>query len=587
MTEDANVNANRMRRRSLAVTLMLVCALFSGVVIGVMVATYASEPTAPPDSATLQSLRAMLVKNPGSEELKNALRQEDQRVREGYFTHRRRLAVGAWMLLVGLAATVVCARWYASLDPKTPQPSSPAERASVGGYMAQRRRALAAIGGAGVVVLGVGVTFALIGGRPVSAPIPVVKAPPPPSVPQPDASVVYQDNWPRFRGADGTGVVKSGTWPTEWDAATKKGIVYKVPVPSPGNSSPIIWGNRIFLTGATADVQDVMCFERSSGKLLWRTPVSAPRPGFTADDIQVQDPTGYASPTAATDGERVYVTFASADTAALDFDGHVVWARNLGKPDSMYGHSTSLLVDDGKLIVQFDRGMDAEDGLSSMMALDVKTGATVWSTPRPVEASWATPIIIDTGKRKELVANGSPWIMAYDPKDGHELWRCSGMRYDVACSPTFANGLVYITNENAEILAIRPDGTGDVTKTNVVWTGDDGMSDAASPVVDAHYFLQVNSSGRVTCYDALKGGEVWDDLLPCALWASPTLAGGHVYMPGDNGKVYILKLGAKYDLVGTCDLGEPLLATPAFCDGRIYFRGKDDLFCIGTAGETK
>ncbi len=200
MTDDANVNANRMRRRSLAVTLMLVCALFSGIVIGVMVATYAAEPTAPPDSATLQSLRAMLVKNPASEELKDALRQEDQRVREGYFTHRSRLAVGAWMLLVGLAATVVCARWYAALDPKTPQPSSPAERASVGGYMAQRRRTLAAVGGAGVVLLGVGVTFALIGGQPVSAPVPVVKAPPPPSVPQPDASVVYHDNWPRFRG---------------------------------------------------------------------------------------------------------------------------------------------------------------------------------------------------------------------------------------------------------------------------------------------------------------------------------------------------------------------------------------------------
>ncbi len=161
------------------------------------------------------------------------------------------------------------------------------------------------------------------------------------------------------------------------------------------------------------------------------------------------------------------------------------------------------------------------------------------------------------------------------------------MRFDVACSPTFANGLVYITNENAEILAIRPGGTGDVTKANVVWTGDDGMSDAASPIVDEHYFLQVNSSGRVSCYDALKGGEVWDDLLPCALWASPTLADGRAYLPGDNGKVYVLKMGDQYDLLSTCDLGEPLLATPAFCDGRIYFRGKDDLFCVGPTEETK
>ncbi len=240
------------------------------------------------------------------------------------------------------------------------------------------------------------------------------------------------------------------------------------------------------------------------------------------------------------------------------------------------------------MFVQFDRGIEPEDGLSAMMALDVKTGATVWNTPRPVEASWATPIIIDTGKRAELVANGSPWIMAYDPQDGRELWRCSGMRFDVACSPTFANGLVYITNENAKVLAIRPDGTGDVTETNVVWTAEDGMSDAASPVVDERYFLQVEQQRPRDVLRCAKGGEVlWEDLLPCALWASPTLAGGRVYLPGDDGKVHILEMGDRYKLLATCDLGEPLLATPAFCDGRIYFRGKDSLFCVGPAEETK
>ncbi len=583
MAENDTLAATRMRRRSLAVSLMLVCALYSGAVIGVMVATYFAEPAVPPDSPTLQSLRALLVKNPASEELKDALRQEDQRVRQGFFTHRRRLAVGAWMLLVGLAATVVCARWYASLDPKTPRPSSPAERASVQRYLAQRRRTLVAIGGAGGVLLAVGLIFALIGGRPISAPPPAAAAPAAPAVPQPDASVAYHDNWPGFRGPDGTGVVKSGEWPTDWDAAAGRGIAYKTPVPAPGNSSPVLWGNRIFLTGATAERQDVMCFERSSGRLLWRTPVAAPRGGVTADDIQVQEDTGYAAPTPATDGERVYVTFASSDVAALDFDGRVLWARNLGKPESMYGRSTSLLVDGGKVFVQFDRGMEAEDGLSAMMALDSKTGATVWSTPRPVDACWATPILIRAGGRAELVANGAPWIIAYDPESGRELWRCGGMRFDVACSPTFADGLVYVTNENAEVLAIRPDGTGDVTQTNVVWTAEDGMSDAASPVADERYFLQVNSSGRVTCYDAKTGKLLYEDLLPCSLWASPTFAGGRAYLPGDDGKVYILELGDQYKLLATCDLGEPLVATPAFGDGRIYFRGRDSLFCVGPA----
>jgi outer membrane protein assembly factor BamB len=571
------------RRRSLAVALLLVCALFSGVVIGAMIAAYAVGPAVPPDSPTLQSLRAMLVKEPNNEGLKDALRQEDQRVREGYFTQRRRVAAGAWLLLAGLAATVACARWYAALDKRTPRPTPPAERAGVEGYLARRRRTMLAVGGAGVALLALGATFTLIGGPPIPAPTaaPALATAAAPSAPQPAASSRYHDNWPRFRGPDGTGVVPSGEWPTDWDAATGKGIVWKTPVPAPGNSSPVLWGDRIFLTGATAERQDVMCLERRSGRLLWDTPVAAPRAGVTADDIQVQDQTGYAAPTPATDGERVYVTFASSDVAALDFGGRVLWARNLGKPESMYGRSTSLLTGGGKVFVQFDRGMDAEGGLSAMMALDAKTGATVWSTPRPVAACWATPILIQAAGRAELVASGSPWVMAYDPESGRELWRCSGMHSDVACSPTFAGGLVYVTNDQAKVLAIRPDGAGDVSESNVVWTADDGVSDASSPAADEKHFLQVTSSGRVTCYDAKAGKLLWEDLLPCALWASPTFAGGRVYLPGDDGKVYILALADKLDLLATCSLGEPLLATPAFCDGRIYLRGKDSLFCVG------
>ena len=213
-------------------------------------------------------------------------------------------------------------------------------------------------------------------------------------------------------------------------------------------------------------------------------PVTAPRGNVTADDIKVLPETGYAAPTPATDGERVYATYASSDVAAVDFNGKVVWARNLGKPESPYGRASSLLVYKDKVIVQFDRGMEPADGLSALLALDAKTGKTVWSTPRPVRSCWCTPILVPVGEHVEMVANGSPWIMAYDPETGRELWRCAGMASDVACSPTFAGGLVFVTNENAKVLAIRPGGAGDVTRTNVVWSAEDGMSDAASPVAD-------------------------------------------------------------------------------------------------------
>jgi len=402
-----------------------------------------------------------------------------------------------------------------------------------------------------------------------------------PAVARHGETVSFKDDWPRFRGPDGTGVVKSGDWPAKWDAGTGENILWKTAVPAPGNGSPLLWGNRVFLTGADADRQEVLCFERSTGKLLWRTAVDAPRGNVTAADINVLPETGYAAPTPATDGERVYATYASSDVAAVDFDGKVVWARNLGEPESTYGRASSLLVYNDKVIVQFDRGMEPQDGLSALLALDAKTGRTVWSTPRPVRSCWCTPILVPVGEHVELVANGSPWIMAYDPETGRELWRCAGMASDVACSPTFAGGLVFVTNENAKALAIRPGGAGDVTRANVVWSAEDGLSDAASPVADDEFFLQATSSGRITCYASRTGKLLWEHLIGTAFWASPTIAGKLVYLPGDDGKVYILQLADKPVLVAACNLGEPLVATPAFGDGRIYLRGKKSLFCIG------
>ncbi len=381
--------------------------------------------------------------------------------------------------------------------------------------------------------------------------------------------------------------MKPGDWPVKWDAETGENILWKTAVPLPGNSSPVLWGNRLFLTGADADRQEVMCFERGSGKLLWRTAVAAPRGEVKPDDIKVLPETGYASPTPATDGERVYATYASSDVAAVDFDGKVVWSRNLGKPESTYGRASSLLVYKDKVIVQFDRGAEPADGLSALLALDAKTGKTVWSTPRPVRSCWCTPILVPAGERVEIVANGSPWIMAYDPETGRELWRCAGMADDVACSPTFAAGLVFVTNENAKVLAIRPGGAGDVTQTNVAWSADDGMPDAASPVADDRFFLQATTGGRVTCYGAGSGKLLWERLLGCAFSASPTLAGNRAYLPGGDGKVYILDLGDKPAVAAACNLGEPLLATPAFGDGCIYFRGETSLFCVGSKTKTR
>ncbi len=580
--------------RTIAVSLLLTAALFSGVVMGVMIVTRLAEPAVPPDTPTLLTLRAALAQDSSNEVLKEALREEDQQARQDFFTHRRRLAVGAYLLLAGLAATVICARWYASLERKTPRPTPPAEREDADRWLARRRRNIIAVAVVSVAVLVGFLIFGLAGGPPI-APAPFAgQATPqtvaPSAATTPPAESAFKENWPRFRGPDGAGLVKADDWPQKWDAATGENILWKTPVPLPGNSSPVLWGDKLFLTGANAETQEAFCFSRASGKLLWRTPIFAARGDVKAEDIRPLPVTGYASPTPATDGARVYVTFASADIAAVDGDGRVLWARNLGKPenaaDSSYGRATSLLVYKDKVIVQFDRGLEPADGLSVMLALDGRTGRTAWSWPRPVRRCWCTPILITVAGRAELVANGSPWIIAYDPDNGSELWRCSGMKEDVAASPTFADGLVYVTNDHAKVFAIRPaaSGQGDVTATNIVWTAEEGLSDTPSPVCDGRFFLQANSSGQVTCFDAKSGKLFWSEMLDGAVWASPTLAGGRVFAPSENGNVYLFDLAEKFGPVTACKLGEPLLSTPAFADGRIYFRGDKTLFCVGAAG---
>jgi outer membrane protein assembly factor BamB len=324
--------------------------------------------------------------------------------------------------------------------------------------------------------------------------------------------------------------------------------------------------------------------------LLWRTTVAAPGsppPG----EIEVMEDTGYAAPTPATDGERVHAFFATADLVTLDRDGTVLWARNLGTPDNLYGIATSLLFAGDRLIVQFDQGRDPEEGLSVLLALDGRTGTTLWQTPRPVDNSWSTPVLVETDAGLELVTSGDPWVISYDPARGTERWRAQGLRGDVAPSPVVAGGFCVVTNEYATLLAIRLGGTGDVTATHIAWTATDDLSDAPCPVSDGTLLLQVHSSGVVTCYDLVTGELQWDlGELPdgSSIWASPVLVGGDVFLFTEEGTTFRLPLtrsAPEPELVG--QLGENVYGSPAYGDGCIYVRGETHLFCIGDDREDR
>jgi outer membrane protein assembly factor BamB len=469
---------------------------------------------------------------------------------------KRRYEIAAFVFTLALIAAAVVV-WAVAAG--RGEPSQIGVRPSVSGALPSGNRAGVAAKGAEPAVA------------------PDRKGTPPAAVPAGE----FKENWPRFRGPGGMGIVPGGDWPTAWNGANGEGIVWKAEVPSSGKSSPVIWGDRIFLTGSDGKSQDVMCFDRTTGKLLWRKSAEAAREEKEDEPLDVSGDTGYAAPTPATDGTRIYAFFATGDLLAFDFKGNIVWKRNLGSPRNNYGIATSPIIHKNLVIVQFDRGSSAEDGFSAILGIDAETGAEMWRTERPVCNSWATPVCVETKNGFRLFTAANPWVICYDPALGIEQWKADVLTGDVAPSPVYADGFVYVTNQNSQVAAIRADGEGDVTKTHVAWTADKGMPDASSPISDGKYFLQAESSGLVTCYNARNGKLLWEKEFECAFWASPTLAGNTVYLPSADGSTRIFRLGDKFEDVASPGLGEGIYATPAFCDSLICMRGEKHLFCVG------
>jgi len=406
-------------------------------------------------------------------------------------------------------------------------------------------------------------------------------------------SEAFPAEWPRFRGPSGSGVTHHPGIPTSWDGASGRNILWKTPVPLPGNNSPIVWEDRVFLTGATAEKREVYCFDVDSGQLLWQRPVPA-TPEGSGEAPEVMEETGYAAPTTATDGSRVFAIFANGDLVAFDFQGQQLWIRGLGIPDNAYGHASSLAVHGDRLLVQFDQGT-RDDDLSKLLAVDVGTGKTVWEAARKVPNSWTTPIVISVGGADQIITAADPWVIAYEPGSGREIWRAKCLSQDVGPSPVFADGIVYVGNEYSVLSAIRADGRGDVTRSHVLWEGEDGLPDTASPLATSQYVFLLASYGVLTCYDAKTGEMLWDhEFEDVTFTSSPSMVGDLLYVFGEieeegasgqwvkRCRAWVLRpTGEGAEEVGGGGLPEGCVTSPAFRPGRLFIRGHRHLFCIG------
>ncbi len=388
-----------------------------------------------------------------------------------------------------------------------------------------------------------------------------------------------REQWHRFRGPSGAGVSVFTNIPTEWDGETGKGIVWKTPVPLVGHNSPIVWKDRVFLSGATEEKREVYCFNAATGKLLWTGDVPTV-PAVTEAELEIMEDTGYSASTLATDGKRVYAIFVTGDIAAFDFNGRRLWHRNLGVPDNAYGYASSLETYLDRVIVQYDQG-DGSDGKSRLYALNGLTGRAVWEAKREAPNSWTSPILVDVEGQLQLITLTDPWAFANNPDDGSEIWRAECVTGDVAPSPIYGGGLIMAIEPYSQMVAVKPTGKGDVSETHIAWRMEEGGPDICCPVATDEYAYLLDGSGLLLWCSVADGKLVQEHDLRDNFMASPSIVAGKLYVLSQEGVMYISEVGPEYKEVAKSELGETCNASPAFVNGRIYIRGTEHLYCIG------
>ena len=580
MTTERRNPFDSRRRAGVAYAVALGAAIVAGafsLAVGVELVAHwvASQRWDPFDSPMLARMREEALKENFSDAaLVEEIRGYELSLRREYYYRQAFSRWGGWLLLGGVVVFLAAVKYAADCRKEAPKPA--------GGAAPEEapRTASAARWAVGAVALAlVGATVAAI----------VYFVPAPPTEEPTGAAATYPKpeeiarQWPRFRGPGGVATSAYANIPTKWNGKSGEGILWKTPVPLPGRNSPVVWGDAIFLTGATGTKREVYCFDARSGRLRWQRPVETPE-GKAAPPPEVEKAAGYAAPTVVTDGRRVVAIFANGDVAAFDFEGKPLWARSLGVPKNSYGHAASLAMYRNMVLVPYDQGR-VEDRMSRLIALNAATGKTAWEALRPVSNSWATPIVIDAGGAAQVVTAADPWVIAYNPLTGAEVWRAKCLRGDVAPSPVFAGGVVYAVNTGADLVAIRADGRGDVTKSHILWRSPDNLPDVVSPLAGGGLVWTLLMYGTLTCYDARDGRIVYEHDLDAAFWSSPSLVGDSIYLTSEKGVTFLVSATRKFKELGRSELGENVYASPAFLDGRIYIRGEKHLFAIGNAKE--
>ena len=404
------------------------------------------------------------------------------------------------------------------------------------------------------------------------------------------------DNWPQWRGPGGNGISAEKNLPVEWSA--EKNVVWKTAIPGRGRSSPVIWGDRVFLTtdieagkaegnqppkhvlrgtpfrhpdSVGADVRHKMtllCLDRKTGKILWQRIAYE---GVVYDERHKAG--SYAAPTPVTDGQAVYAYFGAEGFYAYDLNGKLLWKYDPGKIQTVgMGPGASPVLAGELLILQ----CDSSDQKSKVVAIDRKNGELVWKTERTTDMTWSTPMLVGT----ELITTANDMVISYDPKTGKERWRGPGVKGNAVPSPVSGNGIVVVSAGYPDKYAWAFRAGGDGTK---LWEYSKGTAYVPSPIFYGDYVYLVTDKGLITCLDAETGSVKYEGKRPGPggqFAGSPVAYDGKILLTSEDGETHVMQAGPEFAVLRTNSVGEPVLASPAIANGMIFIRGRDHLFAI-------
>lgn len=399
-------------------------------------------------------------------------------------------------------------------------------------------------------------------------------------LPPAGAGLGAEEEWPSWRGPRGDGTSRETNVPVRWSAT--ENVLWKVPIPGKGHSSPIVWGDRLFVTTCNerAKTRLLLCLDRRDGKVLYQRLV------LRSPLERKNRLNSYASSTPVTDGRHVWVSFLKWPQKAIqvvcyDVAGKEVWRRSPGELHAVHGFCSSLLLYKDLLILNADQ--DAE---AYIVAFDKAGGAERWRIDRPNRTrSYCPPVVYELAGKRQLVLSGSKCVASYDPDTGRQHWIIDGPTEQFCASLVHTKGILFLTGgyPSLHLLGIRPDGTGNVTKSHVLWHVRKHPSYVPSPIAAGECFFVVSDRGKASCLAAETGTYHWTEQLGRHHSASPVSAEGRLYFLDDKGTTFVVKASPTFELIARNPLGEDCRASPAISRGRIYLRGVRHLYCIGAS----